>query len=155
MPSIKDESTVQAIAREFTSNGRKKGKALQETGYSDAYSIEGGRGSDVVFSNVQVVAAIKAIDDEKQAEADITREMLVKEAWDIVRDATSTKTEKTRAMSLIADMIGAKREAAPNKEKEQALAARMTKEDRELATLAARIRTEQEARAGLKIAEAG
>lgn len=62
MPSIKDKSTVEAIAREFTSNGRKKGLALLAVGYSKAYSIEGGRGCYVVFSNVHVIAAIEAID---------------------------------------------------------------------------------------------
>lgn len=70
MPSIKDESTVKAIAREFCSNGRKKGLALREIGYTDSYSVESGRGPDVVFSNVHVKAEIAKIDGEKQEKAD-------------------------------------------------------------------------------------
>lgn len=64
MPSIKDESTVEAIARAFTSNGRKKQEALSSVGYADSYAWGGGRGCEVVFSNVRVKAAIARIDTE-------------------------------------------------------------------------------------------
>ncbi len=65
MPSIKDESTVEAIARAFTSNGRKKQEALASIGYADSYATESGRGCQVVFSNVRVKAAIARIDKEQ------------------------------------------------------------------------------------------
>jgi hypothetical protein len=126
--------------------------------YRDAYP-ECKSGHDVCACKLLRIAKIKEriaeIMAEIVAEIDITREMLVKEAMAIAQDPNATKTEKTRALSLVADMIGAKREAAPNKEKEQALAARMTKEERELAVLAARLRTEQEARKGIKLAGVG
>ncbi|KKK81939.1 hypothetical protein LCGC14_2808380 [marine sediment metagenome] len=153
MPSIKDESTVKAIAREFVSNGRNKTEALRTIGYKDSYCDTNGIG--VVYSNIRVIEAIAVLDVENGAKLEITRELVVKEAWAIVADPTSTKTEITRALALVSDVQGFKREAAPNKEKEAALAARMTDEDRELAGIAALVRTEQEARRGLKLAEVG
>ena len=64
MPSIKDQSTVEAIAREFCSNGRNKEKALKTVGYSDNYAEHR---SDKVLSNVGVKQAIAYI-DAKMAE---------------------------------------------------------------------------------------
>lgn len=72
MPCIKDKSTVEAIAREFTSNGRCKQRALKAVGYSNAYALEGGRGCDVVFSNVRVKAEIAKIDGEMAEKAGMT-----------------------------------------------------------------------------------
>jgi len=72
MPSIKDKSTVEAIAREYCSNGRRKCKALETIGYSRAYSIEGGRGADVVFSNVRVKAEIARLDSSNAKAAEFT-----------------------------------------------------------------------------------
>ena len=152
MPSIKDKSTVQAIAREFTSNGRNKAAALTKVGYSPAY-VDNYCGK--IWGNVGLTKEIARLDAENQAKVDITRELLVDKMYDIVDDKTSTRTERTRAASLIADMIGAKREAAPNKEKEQAIAARMTKEDKILAVQSAERRTSEEARAGLRLAGDG
>ena len=60
MPSIKDESTVEAIAQEFTSNGRNKARALETIGYSKGYSNTQGIG--VVYSNLRVKQAIARID---------------------------------------------------------------------------------------------
>ena len=60
MPNIKDDSTVEAIAQEFTSNGRCKGKALEAIGYSKGYANT--QGIIVVYSNVRVKAAIAKID---------------------------------------------------------------------------------------------
>lgn len=62
MPSIKDKSTVDKIARIFTSNGRDKTKALREVGYSESYCTTKGVG--VVYSSVRVIDAIRAIDDK-------------------------------------------------------------------------------------------
>lgn len=64
MPSIKDQSTVDEIARVFTSNGRNKEQALLSVGYSPAYA-RGGR-SVAVYSSELVKAAIKAIDEESR-----------------------------------------------------------------------------------------
>ena len=62
MPNIKDDSTVEAIAREFTSNGRNKAKALETMGYSKGYANT--QGIIVVYSNVRVKEAIARIDDD-------------------------------------------------------------------------------------------
>lgn len=65
MPNIKDDSTVEAIAREFCTNGRNKAKTLEKMGYSKGYANT--QGIIVVYSNVRVKAAIARI-DKKQAE---------------------------------------------------------------------------------------
>lgn len=149
MPNIKDESTVQAIAREFTSNGRKREEAMISVGYTASYARSY---CGQMWANKALKAAIKAIDDKSAAKTNITRELLVNKMYDIVEDKTSNKADKTRAASLIADMQGYKREAAPNKEMEQAIAQRMSSEDKELARVTAKIRTEEEARKSIKIA---
>jgi hypothetical protein len=151
MPSIKDPTTVQAIAREFTSNGRNKTQCMITIGYGKGYS-DTGAGQGSVFGNVRVIEAIRAIDDESATKTDITRELLVEKMYAIIEDSTSNKADMTRAASLIADMQGYKREAAPNKEMEQAIAQRMSSEDKELARVTAMIRTNEEARKGLRIA---
>ena len=150
MPSIKDESTVKAIAREFVSNGRNKEQAMRTIGYAES-SCKSGKAVRDVYGNLRVKAEIARLDAENAEKQDISRELLVDKMLAIVEDGT--KTEKTRAASLIADMMGYKRESAPNKEREQARAARMTDEDKRVAALAARIRTEEEARKGLRIAQ--
>ncbi len=61
MPSIKDKSTVDAIAREFCSNDRSKAKALMAVGYSRFYSERQGK---KLFNNVQLNEAIAKIDKE-------------------------------------------------------------------------------------------
>ncbi len=78
MPNIKDQSTVNAIAREFCSNGRKKGIALESVGYSKTYALESGRGCNVVFSNVRVIAAIAKIDAKHEKKLDHTRDIAIK-----------------------------------------------------------------------------
>ena len=50
------------------------------------------------------------------------------------------------------DLLGFRREVAPNKEMEQAIAQRMSGEDKELARVTAKIRTDEESRKGLKLA---
>lgn len=67
MPSIKDKSTVEAIAREFCSNGRNKRKALKAVGYSDKYAEHR---TDKVLSNVGVKQAIARIDAKTAARSE-------------------------------------------------------------------------------------
>ena len=69
MPSVKDKSTVDAIAREFTSNGRDKGKALRTIGYSRNYSEHAGL---KLFDTVRLKAAIAAIDAKTAQKAEYT-----------------------------------------------------------------------------------
>jgi len=66
MPSIKDKSTVDAIARDFCKH-RCKSRALQAGGYSELYSKRLGLR---LFTNVHVVQAIKRIDDATKADFD-------------------------------------------------------------------------------------
>jgi len=73
MPSIKDDSTVEAIACEFTSNGRNKSKTLKTIGYTEKYANS--RGLKVVFGNVRVKAAIAKIDAKRQAKNEHNYEM--------------------------------------------------------------------------------
>ncbi len=114
--------------------------------------------SGLANQNLRLPKIKGAIDEHRaklREKVEMSRELLVTNMQNIVDDAASTRTEKTRAASLIADMCGFKREAAPNQEKEQALAARMSDEEKELARDNAAFRTWQEARKGLKLAGAG
>lgn len=74
MPSIKDKSTVEAIARAFTSNGRNGEQALLSVGYSKAYA-RGGT-SNKLYSNVLVKAAIARIDEKSAVKQERTVESL-------------------------------------------------------------------------------
>ncbi len=81
MPSIKDESTVEAIAQEFCSNGRCKQRALKAVKYKDSYAKESGRGCKVVFSNVRVKQAIARIDAKAQAKYEHNQEISVEKLY--------------------------------------------------------------------------
>lgn len=72
MPNIKDKSTVEAIAREFTSNGRNKTEALRTIGYKDSYCDNNGTG--VVYTNARVIEAIARIDADTGLKMDWSRE---------------------------------------------------------------------------------
>ena len=74
MPSIKDESTVEAIARAFTAGKRVKGEALRKVGYSRHYSEHAGL---KLFGNVRVKAAIARIDGKAVAKMDHDRDIAV------------------------------------------------------------------------------
>ncbi len=64
MPSIKDESTVEAIARAFCGPcKRNKTETLKLVGYSESY-YNGGRSAEVVWGNDRIRAAIARIDKE-------------------------------------------------------------------------------------------
>ncbi len=136
--------------REYTTNGHNATKAYK-TAYPDC---NGGwdRLGPRLMSKDEIRAEIDRIEAKVEEKTDISREMLVTEMYDIIKDATSNKADKTRAASLIADMQGYKREAAPNKEMEQAIAQRMSSEDKELARVTAKIRTDEESRKHLKLA---
>ena len=75
MPNIKDKSTVNAIAREFTSNGRNKTSALKAVGYKSSYYL-GGRSDKAVWGNERVREAIAKIDAETAKKASRTVQQL-------------------------------------------------------------------------------
>ena len=59
MPNIKDNSTVEAIARAFCSNGRDKHKALLEVGYKESYARSKGM---LLYEDKRVMDAIERTD---------------------------------------------------------------------------------------------
>ncbi len=62
MPSIKDESTVEAIARAFCGETkRNKGNALRIVGYAESTCISG-KALEDIYGHVRVKAAIARID---------------------------------------------------------------------------------------------
>lgn len=99
IPDIRDKSTVEAIAREFTSNGRNKEKALRKIGYSDSYCSTKGIGE--VYSNVRVIAAIKAIDEHRQVEADYGYD----QAMQSLNDLIDTLTKQVKEGNLSAKSL--------------------------------------------------
>lgn len=152
MPNIKDQSTVDAIAREYCSNGRNKTEALRTVGYKDSYCDT--RGIGVVYRNVRVIEAIRAIDDKIGAEMDISRKAQYRRllaAYDMAVTQGNVAGIKG-ILSEINLMQGYQRENAPNKEMERAIAERMSGEEKEVARVTAMIRTNEEARKGLKLA---
>ena len=70
MPSIKQESTAEAIARAFTSNGRNEEQAMLTAGYSKTYARSGL--GHRIYSDIRVKAAIARIDEEARVKHDIT-----------------------------------------------------------------------------------
>ena len=60
MPSIKDESTVEAIAIAFTSNGRNEEQGMLKVGYSKTYARSGL--GHRIYSDIRVKQAIARID---------------------------------------------------------------------------------------------
>lgn len=78
MPSIKDQPTIIALAKEYCSNGRNKTEAMVTIGYSRHYA-DGGRGQGMVYGNDRVKAAIAEVDAGNAAEAGYTVEQCQKE----------------------------------------------------------------------------
>lgn len=103
MPSIKDESTVEAIAQEFTSNGRNKTETLKTIGYTPKYTES--RGLAVVFGNVRVKAAIARIDAKRQAKNehnyDISVEKLLTDYENLKEKAATGDIQAIQARTAI------------------------------------------------------
>ena len=152
MPSIRDQSTVDAIAREFCSNGRKKTEAMRTVGYKDGYCDN--RGTGIVYTNNRVIAVIKAIDDKTAKKMDVSREKQLDRLLDAY-DMAVTQGNVAGIKGILAEinlMQGYQRENAPNKEMEQAIVQRMSSEAKKLARITAMIRTDEESRKGIKLA---
>lgn len=136
MPDIRDEATQDAIAQKITSNGRKKGKAMRDTGYSDATSKNGTRIKGVC-DNVRVKAKIKAIDDKTADKLDFSREGQLKKLQTVAEDKKAPHASVVSAIRAQNSMLGYDQEKAPNEEAESQRRARITSEDKELAEIAA------------------
>jgi len=113
-------------------------------GYAPSYARDG-RGHKL-RANVRVKAAIKAIDDELAAESKFSRELQLKRLDSLLEMAIGQQNV-TAGKACIAeqnDMLGYHRDNAPNAERELAKLERASEEERKLAVLAARLRTEEE-----------
>ena len=86
MPSVKDKSTVEAIARVFCGEGkRNKTETLKIVGYKPSYYL-GGRSDKAVWGNERVIEAIKAIDaitSEKQERTLESLDKMQQKAYDL------------------------------------------------------------------------
>lgn len=146
MPDIRDKSTIKAIAREFTSNSRNKTQAMITVGYDEGYA-DSGKGHKTVFGNIRVIAEIKRIDDEREAESDFTRADQLK-SLNTAKDLATTQKQPAALVSAIREqneMLGYHRDKAPNQEKQQAIANRMSEQEKAIAEEVARILTDKAA----------
>jgi len=76
MPSIKDKSTVEAIARIYYGEGkRNKTETLKIVGYKPSYYKT--RGLGVVYSNVRVKEAMKAVEAETMEKHEHNQEIAI------------------------------------------------------------------------------
>ena len=102
----------------------------------------------------KIIAEKRRLQRENTQETQISRKYLTDKLRSILESETSSKRDVISAASLIGDFCGFKRDNAPNAEKERAIVQRMTDEERKLAELAARLRTEAESRPKIKLAKA-
>lgn len=138
--------------REYTTNGHNATKAYK-TAYPDCNG-----GWDKLGPRLMGIDGIRAeidrIEAKTGAEMDISRKSQYKRllgAYDMAVTQGNVAGIKG-ILSEINLMQGFQREAAPNREMEQAIAQRMSSEDKELARVTAMVRTNEEARKGLKLA---
>ena len=136
MPDIRDEATQDAIAQEITSNGRKKGKAMRDVGYTDSTS-KNGTAIKEVCGNLRVKAKIQAIDAETADKYELSRKKQNERLLDLVADKLTPASVKVSALRELNDCMGYHREKAPNEEAESQRRARITSEEKELAEYAA------------------
>jgi phage terminase small subunit len=138
--------------REYTTNGHNATKAYK-TAYPDC-NIGANVNGSKLLANTSIKAEIDRIEAETGARMDISRKAQYKRllaAYDMAVTQGNVAGIKG-ILSEINLMQGYQRENAPNKEMEQAIADRMSSEDKELARVTAKIRTDEEARKHLKLA---
>lgn len=91
MPSIKYQSTVNAIARAFCSNGRKQEKAMIEVGYTKAYANSY---CGKMWENKALKAAIEVIDGAGAEQGERTVQSLDK-MYQAGYDVAKTQSNST------------------------------------------------------------
>lgn len=130
MPDIQDKSTVEAIAREFTSNGRKKGPAMRTIGYAESCCVSG-RAMGSVYDNVRVKEAIARIDAKMSKKLNITRESQLTDLQEAKQMARDLKMPSAfvSACREQDNILGLVRDKAPNQEKVDEIRRRMSEED--------------------------
>ena len=97
MPSIKDQSTVEALARAFASNGRKQEQAMIDIGYTPAYANSY---CGKMWENKRLIAAITAVDNENKAKTEFTVHQAEKE-YELVRAQAMKQGQLSAAASAI------------------------------------------------------
>ncbi|KKL23492.1 hypothetical protein LCGC14_2424850 [marine sediment metagenome] len=99
MPSIKDQSTVEAVAREFCSNGRDKAQSMRTVGYAES-SCKSGKAVGDVYGNLRVRQAIAAIEAGIKAEHVADREER-KLFWSKTMKTAPNMCDRLRASELL------------------------------------------------------
>ena len=107
----------------------------------------GYKGSNSVLNNTSLDNLLKPaiITEKRRIEAktaeklNVDRDYLIKQTKDILEHSTSDRNKLT-ALSLMGDFVGAKKDNAPNAERDQAKRAAMSEEEQEIARIAAEIR---------------
>ena len=100
MPSIRDKSTVRALALEFTSNGRKQEEAMVSVGYSLNYARSY---CGKMWDNPIVKAAIQVIDSKNEVKTIASRRKR-QEFWTETMesaDKTVNRRNRLRASELL------------------------------------------------------
>lgn len=141
MPSIKDESTVEALARAFTSNGRKQEQAMIDVGYTKNYASSY---CGVMWDNTSLIAAIARIDAKTEEKLDLSRagqHEKLQDAYNIAEKAKNPAA-MTGAIREQNEMLGFHRDKAPNQEKVDEILARMTDEEIATRRIVAKMRTD-------------
>jgi hypothetical protein len=136
MPSIKDHTTVQAIAREYCSNGRNKTEAMVKVGYTAVYA-NGGRGQGMVYGNERVIEAIKAIDGAGAEQSERTVQSIdtmYQRAYDLA-ETTKQSSSMVSACTGIARLYGMDKDTQANPDQPLPL----TKQELDQATRAANV----------------
>lgn len=103
MPSIKDQSTVEAIARAFTGEcKRNEEQAMLAVGYSKTYA-RGGRGHEMVYANERIKAAIARIDSKsavKQARTVESLDEMYQQGFDVAKHQKNSTGMATNAAGI-------------------------------------------------------
>ena len=106
MPSIKDKSTVDAIARVFCGEGKRcKTETLKIVGYKPSYYL-GGRSDKAVWGNERVIKAIAEIDAEETAKSTLTIQTVLDDLdWGIAQ-AKLRKPPDLSAIARLSELRG-------------------------------------------------
>jgi hypothetical protein len=150
------EDKAKIIAAEYMLCKGDKIQALLNCGYSDSYS-RSPRGNKV-FDNIYISKEIDRLQAKTELICEITRESQINDLEKVKTDAVlaSNPAAYVSAVREQNAILGLHRELAPNAEKEAVRAAKMAAEDRKLAEIAAKARTEQEAEEPkIKLVKAG
>jgi len=101
MPSIRDENTVNAIARAYIKLDRNKAAALQDVGYSHSFSYSG-KGTKL-YENSRLKAAIAVLETEIVRVQEVDARFLTEKLLYMAEHGKDT--DKARAMDMLAKHI--------------------------------------------------